>query len=84
MHGKVAQLYIHIHLFFCRFVSIVGYYRVLSRVPWAIPQTFVGYLFYTQECVYVNPKYLRYPSLPVSLVRVGVCILFGPWFTGIN
>ena len=36
----------HTCLFFSRFFSIIGYYRVLSRVPCAIQQVLVDYLSY--------------------------------------
>ena len=74
VYSKVIQLYIytciHIHththiyiyIFFFRFFSIIGYYKILSIVPCAIKQVFVGYLFHIQQCVYVNPKPLIYPS----------------------
>ena len=39
------------YLFFFRFFSQVGYPRVLSRVPSAIQQVLVDYLFYSQHCV---------------------------------
>ena len=46
VYSKVIQLYIHIYLFFFRFFSHIGYYRVLNRVPCAIQQVLVDYLFY--------------------------------------
>ena len=49
---------------FLGFFSHVDYYRILSRVPCAIRQVLVGYLFYTQYCVYVNLKFPSYPSSP--------------------
>ena len=39
------------YLFFFRFFSQVGYHRMLSRVPGAIQQVLVDYLFYSQYCV---------------------------------
>ena len=33
MYSKVIQLYIYMYLFFFKFFSHLGYYRVLSRVP---------------------------------------------------
>ena len=32
--GSVIQ--IHIYLFFLRFFSLIGYYRIMSRVPCAV------------------------------------------------
>ena len=41
---------IHVsHLFW--FLSHVGYYRILSRVPCAVQDVLVGYLSYIQWCV---------------------------------
>ena len=53
--------------FFFRFFSRIGYYRILSRVPCAIQQVLVDYLFYIQQCVYVNPKLLIIPPLTFPL-----------------
>ena len=33
-----------------------SHYRVLSRVPCAIQQVLISYLFYIQQCVYVSPN----------------------------
>ena len=54
--------YIYICIFFFRFFSIIGYYKMLGTVPWALQQVLVVYLFYIQTCVYFNPKLLLYPS----------------------
>ena len=54
VYSKVTQLYIYIYPFFFRYFSHIGYYRILSRVPCAIQQVLVDYLFYIQQCVYVN------------------------------
>ena len=56
VYSKVIQLYIYIYLFFFRFFSHIGYCRVLSRVSCVIQQVLVDYLFYKQQCAYVNPK----------------------------
>ena len=53
---------IHLYLFF----HILGYYKILSIVSCAVPYVFVGYLFYTEYCVYVSPKLLVYPSPYIS------------------
>ena len=66
MYRKVIQLYIYIYLFFFRFFSHICYYKVLSRFPCAVQQVFVDYLFYMQQCVYVNPNLLIYPSRYLS------------------
>ena len=46
VYSKVIQLYIYMHLFFFRFFSHLGYYRLLSRVSCAIQQVLVVYPFY--------------------------------------
>ena len=60
--AKVNQLYIYIYPLFFRFSSQVGHYRVLSRVPCAIQQVLISYIFYIQQCVCVNTNLLIYPS----------------------
>ena len=62
-----VYIYVYIYIFFFRFFSLVGYYKMLSIVPCAIQQIYVGYLFYIQQYVYVNSKLLIYPSLPFPL-----------------
>ena len=57
------QLYIHMHLFFVKFFSHLGYYRTLSRVPCALQWVPVGCLFYIESCLCVNPKLSSYPFL---------------------
>lgn len=33
---KVIQLHICIYLYFFRFLSIIGYYEIVNRIPYAI------------------------------------------------
>ena len=61
VYSKVIRLYIYIYLFFFKFFSHLGYYRILSRVPCTIQQVPVGYLFYIQQCVHVDPRLPIYP-----------------------
>ena len=56
LYSKVNQLYIYLSLLFFRFFSHIGHYRVLRRVPYAIQQVLISYLFYIQQCAYVNPN----------------------------
>ena len=42
----LQQVLIHIYIFFFRFVFLIGYYKILSRVPCAIQQVLVDCLFY--------------------------------------
>ena len=44
VYNKVIQLYISMYLVF-KFFPHLGYYRILSRVPYALQQAFIGYLF---------------------------------------
>ena len=60
LYSQVNQLYIY--LLFFRFLSHIGYYKVLSRVPCAIQQVLISYLFYIQWCVHGNPHLPIYPS----------------------
>ena len=53
VRSKLNQLYTHIYPLFFKFFSHIGHYRVLSRVPCAVQQVLVVYLFYIQWCVYV-------------------------------
>ena len=69
VYSKVNQLYIYIYplfFFFLRFFSHICHYRLLSRVPCAIQQVLISYLFYIQQCVYVNPNLPIYPSPHLS------------------
>ena len=68
VYSKVIQLYIYIciNTYLFRFLSHIGQDRVLSRVPYAIQQVLVDYLFYVQQCVYVNPKLLIWGIIPNS------------------
>ena len=43
MYSKVIQVYIYI--FFFRFFSIIGYYKILNIVPCARQEGLVAYLF---------------------------------------
>ena len=40
------SVYIYIYMFFFTFFFFIGYFKILSRVPCAIQQVLVGYLFY--------------------------------------
>ena len=46
------------------FFSIIVYYKILNTVLCTIQQVLVAYLFYIEQCVYVNPNLLIYSSLP--------------------
>ena len=52
----MTQLYVHVYVYMCFFKSlaIMAYYKLLNIASCATHQVLVGYLFYTQQCVYVN------------------------------
>ena len=54
--AKVNQLHTCIYPLFFRFPSHLGHHGALSRVPCSIQQVLISYLFYTQQCMYVNPS----------------------------
>ena len=65
VYSKVNQLYIYSLIF--RFLSHIGHYRLLSRVPCATQQVLISYLFYIQQFVYVHATLSLHPSLPFPL-----------------
>ena len=72
LYSKVNHLYIYIYLLFFRFYSHIGHYRVLSRVACAIQQVLISYLFYIQQCVFVNPNLPIYPISSSPLVTISL------------
>ena len=59
-HQGSLYIYIHIYILF----QILFLYRLLQNVeyiPCAIQWVLGDYLFYVQQCVYINPKLLIYP-----------------------
>ena len=63
-----STICIHISPLFLDFLLNLGHHRALSRVPCAIQQVLISYLFYTQyqQCVYVNPNLSIHPTRPPS------------------
>ena len=77
MYSKVNQLYVYIYPLFFGFPSHLGHQRALCRVPCAILQVLVSYLFYTQyqQCIYVNPNLsIHSPHLPPWYPYVFFCL----------
>ena len=70
LYSKVNQLYEYIYPLFFRFPSHLGHHRSLSRVPCAKQQVLISYLFYMQQCVYVNLKILIHPPFLIMWVHV--------------
>ena len=56
-----------IYPLFFRFFFNKGHQRVLSRVPCAIQQALISYLFHMQQCVHVNPNLPSYTSFSFPL-----------------
>ena len=59
----VNQLYVYIDPSFQTSFHL-GNHRALSRVPCSIQQVLISFLFYTQQCVCVNPLSQFIPPLP--------------------
>ena len=49
-----------------RLLSRIDYYIILSRIPCAVHQVLVDFLFYIYLCMCINPKLLIYPLPYVS------------------
>ena len=64
LYRKVNQLYMRIHPFFLAFLSYLGHYRALSRVPCAIQRVLTSYLFYTQLWVVQSLSHVRLFATP--------------------
>ena len=62
----MVQLYIYTHLFFFKFFSHLGYYRIASRVPCAIQQVLVYYYFIFSNVYMLTPNFqLIPPAFPL-------------------
>ena len=58
--------------------SYLGHHRALSSVPCAAREVLISYLFYTQQCINVNPSLSVHPN-PSSLhklVLLHLCLYF--------
>ena len=62
LYSEVNQLYVYIYPLFFVFPSHIGHQRTLSRVPYAIQQVLISYLFYTYYCIHVNPNLPIHPT----------------------
>ena len=60
--AKAIQLQTYMYLYPCSY-SFLSQIITRQKVPCALQQVLVVYLFYIQLCVFVNPKFLIYPSL---------------------
>ena len=61
-----VYIYVCVCVFCLRFFSMVGYYKILSRLPCAIQWVLVVYYFIYRS-VYVNPNLLIYLPLHVTI-----------------
>ena len=50
LYSKVNQLYVYLYPLIFGFPSYLGHHRALSRVPCAVQQVLISYLFYIQLC----------------------------------
>ena len=71
VYSTVSPLHTHICIYslmhrteFFRFLSFIGYYKILSVVSCAILWVLIGYLFSIQESVYINPSLVIIPLPP--------------------
>ena len=51
MYCKVIQLYIYTYLFFLKFFSGLGYYRILSRVPCPCWLSVLNTVVFSSACI---------------------------------
>ena len=84
LYSKVNQPHVYIYPLFLGFLSHLGQHRAMSRVPCAVQSVLISYLFYTQQCIYVNPNLPMHPShpspLPLILNFTQVTHYFGSLF----
>ena len=73
---------VYIYIFFFRFFSVIGYYKVLNIIPCAIQQNLVVNLFYIYYCISVNSRLLIYPPLsPLVTIILFPFLIFIYYFT---
>ena len=65
MYSKVVQLHMFMYLFFFKFFSHVGYYRVLSRVSCAIYRRSLLVIHFKYSSVYMSTPNFLSPILPI-------------------
>ena len=74
MDSKLIQLYIYIYSFFFRFFPHIGYGRILSRVPCAVYQVLVSYLFYICVYIYIYIYKIYIKILHTTYINVYICV----------
>ena len=73
LYRKVNQQQVYVYSVIFGFASHLGHHRALSRVPCVIQQVLISYLFYTQQCICVNPNLPVHPT-PFSPLG-SICLL---------
>ena len=70
LYSKVNNLYLDIEPLLFGFPSHLGHHRVLSRVPCAVEQVLIAYLFYSRVCTSVPIfQFVPPPPSPFSIHR---------------
>ena len=60
VYSKMTQLHIYVYLFFLKFFSCLGYYRILYRIPCVIQQVIVDYFIQNSVCTIMFYFSMRY------------------------
>ena len=80
LYCKNNQPYIDMYPLLFELSSYSGHHRALSRVPGAIQQVIINYLFYTQQCIYVNSSLpvlpTPFPPLYPHICSLHLCFYF--------
>ena len=83
LYSEMNQLYVYTYPLFFGFPFHLGHPRALSRVPCAIQQVLISYLFYTQyqQCVYVDPSLCPFYHIPPSYIleELSIFLVFLPY-----
>ena len=58
-----AVIHIHSYLVFFKLFSLVGYYKILSRVPCAIQKGLAGYCTYNVSMLIPNSLFIPPPPI---------------------
>lgn len=69
VYSKVIHLYKYAHLFFSKFFSHLGYFRILSGVP------------YAKDSIFLSTTFMNLLNPQDSLIRSVLLILFTSKFS---
>ena len=75
LNSKVNQLYVYIYPLFFGFLSHLGHHRALSRVPCAIQQVLISYLF-IHSGVYMSVPISQFIPPPPSPLGIHTFVLY--------